>query len=203
MILKLLLVFKKTLLPFIFLFIIGCSAEDSSSNKSSWSLSEGMEYPKGNQLSRAEDGVMLDDGTLIVADQRHGLAKIEVDGTVEPFGKFDGAFKEDYEFVAGSGDLDECNGKFVNGQYKYFATESEIQFMQQSYDDGISWGEAKEILFNSVNQELQPIRSKYEELSKNKDHINDLLSDGAKKARLIAKEKILEIREAVGLSKIL
>ena len=42
-----------------------------------------------------------------------------------------------------------------------------------------------------------------EELSKNKDHINDLLSDGAKKARLIAKEKILEIREAVGLSKIL
>ena len=73
----------------------------------------------------------------------------------------------------------------------------------KSYDDGISWGEAKEILFNSVNQELQPIRSKYEELSKNKDHINDLLSDGAKKARLIAKEKILEIREAVGLSKIL
>ena len=43
---------------------------------------------------------------------------------VEPFGKFDGAFKEDYEFVAGSGDLDECNGKFVNGQYKYFATDT-------------------------------------------------------------------------------
>jgi len=43
---------------------------------------------------------------------------------VEPFGKFDGAFKEDYKFVAGSGDLDECNGKFVNGQYKYFATDS-------------------------------------------------------------------------------
>ena len=24
----------------------------------------------------------------------------------------------------GSGDLDECNGKFVDGQYKYFATDS-------------------------------------------------------------------------------
>ena len=44
--------------------------------------------------------------------------------------------------------------------------------MQQFYDDGISWGEAKEILFNSVNQELQPIRSKYEELSKNKERSN-------------------------------
>ena len=43
---------------------------------------------------------------------------------VEPFGKYNGAFKEDYEFVEGSGDLDECNGKFVNGIYKYFATES-------------------------------------------------------------------------------
>ena len=42
---------------------------------------------------------------------------------VEPFGKYDGAFKQDYEFVAGSGDLDECNGKFVDGQYKYFATD--------------------------------------------------------------------------------
>ena len=31
---------------------------------------------------------------------------------VEPFGKHNGAFKEDYEFVEGSGDLDECNGKF-------------------------------------------------------------------------------------------
>ena len=40
------------------------------------------------------------------------------------FGKYDGAFKEDYIFVEGSGDLDECNGKFVNGIYKYFATET-------------------------------------------------------------------------------
>ena len=86
--------------------------------------------------------------------------------------------------------------------YKYFATESEINTFQKSYENGISWGEAKEILFDSINKELQPIRTKYEELSENKDHINDLLSDGAKKTRIIAKEKILQIREAVGLTKI-
>ena len=86
--------------------------------------------------------------------------------------------------------------------YKYFATESEINTFQKSYDNGISWGEAKEILFDSINKELKPIRTKYEELSENKDHINDLLSDGAKKTRIIAKEKILQIREAVGLTKI-
>ena len=86
--------------------------------------------------------------------------------------------------------------------YKYFATESEINTFRKSYEDGISWGEAKEILFDSINKELQPIRTKYEELSGNKDYINDLLSDGAKKTRIIAKEKILQIREAVGLTKI-
>ena len=86
--------------------------------------------------------------------------------------------------------------------YKYFATESEINTFQQSYEDGISWGEAKEILFDSINKELKPIRTKYEELSENKDYINDLLSDGAKKTRTIAKEKILQIREAVGLTRI-
>ena len=53
-----------------------------------------------------------------------------------------------------------------------------------------------------INSELVPIRSKYEELSQNKEYINDLLSDGSKKARIIAKEKILKIREKIGINKI-
>ena len=45
-----------------------------------------------------------------------------------PGGKYDGAFARDYEFVAGSGDLDECNGRFgmtpefPEGTYAYFLT---------------------------------------------------------------------------------
>ena len=41
---------------------------------------------------------------------------------IEPFGKYDGSFKEDYVFIEGSGDLDECNGRFYKGTFKYFAT---------------------------------------------------------------------------------
>jgi len=46
-----------------------------------------------------------------------------------PGGKFDGAFTADYEFVKGSGDLDECNGRFgitpefPQGTYYYCLTE--------------------------------------------------------------------------------
>ena len=40
-------------------------------------------------MSRAEDGVMLADGTLIVADQRYELIRIEPSGKVSPFGNFE------------------------------------------------------------------------------------------------------------------
>ncbi|MEM1052193.1 MAG: YHYH protein [Pseudomonadota bacterium] len=50
------------------------------------------------------------------------------DGRRDPGGDYDGTFTRDYEFVAGLGDLDECNGKFVRtsdfpeGTYAYFLT---------------------------------------------------------------------------------
>ena len=76
----------------IVIFLISCTnsnnEEANFTNKNTWHFSDGVEFPANRPLSRAEDGVFLNDGTLIVADQRYGLAKIEVDGTVEPFGKF-------------------------------------------------------------------------------------------------------------------
>ena len=39
-----------------------------------------------------------------------------------PGGMWDGTFIDDYEFV-NSGDLDECNGRMVNGQYQYHITD--------------------------------------------------------------------------------
>ncbi|WP_299653473.1 YHYH protein [uncultured Tateyamaria sp.] len=41
-----------------------------------------------------------------------------------PGGAYDGTYVQDYEFVAGSGTLDECNGAMLDGQYVYFATET-------------------------------------------------------------------------------
>ena len=50
-------------------------------------------------------------------------------GGDQPDGAHDGAFVEDWAYVAGSGDLDECNGavtrsaEFPDGSYAYFITE--------------------------------------------------------------------------------
>ena len=42
----------------------------------------------------------------------------------DPLGAYDGTFEEDFEYKAGSGTLDECNGGLVDGEYRYFATDS-------------------------------------------------------------------------------
>ncbi len=39
-----------------------------------------------------------------------------------PSGDYDGQFRDDYEYINGLGDLDECNGMTLNGQYGYYVT---------------------------------------------------------------------------------
>ena len=100
------------------------------------------------------------------------------------------------------GEPKDTNGCTVFDLFKNFASEEEIIDFQKAYDEGISWGEAKEVLFNIVNTEIEPIRSKYEDLSKDKNFINEVLEDGSKKARILAKDKIAQIREVIGITKI-
>ncbi|MEK9665836.1 MAG: YHYH protein, partial [Deltaproteobacteria bacterium] len=41
-----------------------------------------------------------------------------------PGGNYDGTYVDDYKYQAGSGDLDECNGRVTNGRYGYYVTSS-------------------------------------------------------------------------------
>ena len=41
-----------------------------------------------------------------------------------PGGAHDGTYVEEWQYVVGFGNLDECNGATVNGQYMYFATDT-------------------------------------------------------------------------------
>jgi hypothetical protein len=43
---------------------------------------------------------------------------------IDPGGVHDGTFVDDYEYVAGSGDLDECNGMTIDGAYGYYVTDA-------------------------------------------------------------------------------
>lgn len=51
--------------------------------------------------------------------------RINDDGSIAPpGGNYDGTFRDDYEYVKGLGDLDQCNGMIINGQYGYYITDN-------------------------------------------------------------------------------
>jgi len=51
-----------------------------------WEFDPAMVFPADGSLARPEDGVALPDGSLIVADQVHGLRRVAPDGSSAPFG---------------------------------------------------------------------------------------------------------------------
>lgn len=70
-------------------------------------------------------GPWFNDGTTIRKAQPSYLLKsgIRSTGRAEYDVAYDGTFRDDYEYVQSAGDLDECNGMTVNGQYGYYVTD--------------------------------------------------------------------------------
>jgi hypothetical protein len=65
-------------------------------------------------------------GTIRKATSSYGIktGSRGVESNSNPGGDYDGEYIDDYEYVSGSGDLDECNGMTVDGQYGYYVTDS-------------------------------------------------------------------------------
>jgi len=89
-----------------------------------------------------------------------------------------------------------CN---IFSLYENFATDAEILDLKSRYLSGIGWGEAKQILFEKIEQELSPAREIYNRLIENPTEIETALKIGAKQARTIASAKLQEIRTVIGI----
>ncbi len=64
------------------------SAEPRAGVENSQSYEQVAFFPADRSLVRPEDGVMLADGTLLIADQVHGLVALDPEGAKRPFGDF-------------------------------------------------------------------------------------------------------------------
>jgi tryptophanyl-tRNA synthetase len=84
--------------------------------------------------------------------------------------------------------------------YKLFATPEEQAALAGRYRaGGMGWGEAKEELFRVANRELTPMRQRYDELMANPKLVDDILAEGAEKARPIAAATVKRFRKAAGI----
>jgi hypothetical protein len=65
-----------------------------------------------------------DNGTIRKAESSYQLLKgSRPTDNGSPGGAYDGRFVDDYDYVEGSGDLDQCNGMTLDGVYGYYITD--------------------------------------------------------------------------------
>jgi tryptophanyl-tRNA synthetase len=97
------------------------------------------------------------------------------------------------------GEPKDTEGSALFQIYQAFASAEETAVLAKSYAEGISWGDAKQVLFERIDREVAPMRARYEELISNPAQVDALLLQGAAKARELATPFIKELRHAVGL----
>lgn len=91
-----------------------------------------------------------------------------------------------------------CN---VARLYKLLASDSEYENLARKYaEGGFGYGEAKTLLLGAILKELGQTREKRIDLEHKTDYVKDVLREGAKKARALAKETMKKVRSKTGLS---
>ena len=83
--------------------------------------------------------------------------------------------------------------------YQAFASAQDTEALRQAYAAGISWADAKHLVFERIDQEIAPMRAAYEALMNDPARIEAILKTGAAKARAIATPFMGQLRHAVGL----
>lgn len=83
--------------------------------------------------------------------------------------------------------------------FKLFANDEQIAQMEKKFEEGISWADAKNELFEIANAYLKPMREKYDYYMSHFDEVENILKAGEEKARKVAKETLSRVRLAVGV----
>jgi tryptophanyl-tRNA synthetase len=108
------------------------------------------------------------------------------------------------KIVTNSQDVDEPKDpdtSHIFSLYKLFATEKEQAEARERYlAGGMGWGHAKQELFEIMEAHLAPMREKYDALMEDPGHIDDILHQGAEKARAIAAATVKRLRDAIGIN---
>ncbi len=95
------------------------------------------------------------------------------------------------------GNPDICN---VFSMHKIFSPQEEVDMINvECRRAGIGCVDCKKRFAANLNRHLEPFRAKRAELASKPDHVTDVLNDGAQRARVIARQTMAEVREAMAL----
>jgi tryptophanyl-tRNA synthetase len=95
------------------------------------------------------------------------------------------------------GNPDVCN---VFSMHKIFSTSEEVEMVNvECRRAGIGCVDCKKLFAKNLNAHLEPFREKRAKLASDPNLVWDVLKEGARRAKQIAEQTMLEVRQAVGL----
>ena len=83
--------------------------------------------------------------------------------------------------------------------FEAFASDAERAALRTDLKAGLGWGDAKQRVGDRIERDIGPMRERYAELVAHPERIEETLLEGAHKARVVAAPLLRELREAVGL----
>jgi tryptophanyl-tRNA synthetase len=87
------------------------------------------------------------------------------------------------------------------GLYSLFAGQDEIQELDRLYRaGGLAYGTVKDMVFEKINNHFKPFREKRQELWRQRDVVENILAEGAEKARYFAQKTLRKVRRKTGLA---
>jgi tryptophanyl-tRNA synthetase len=91
-------------------------------------------------------------------------------------------------------------GSSILALYKLVASESDYQTMVDDHlRGGVGYGDFKKRLLQGVTDYFAPFREKRAEIVADPKYVDQVLAEGAEKARLVARKTLARVRDAVGL----
>ncbi|HSU12646.1 tryptophan--tRNA ligase [Longimicrobium sp.] len=92
------------------------------------------------------------------------------------------------------------SGSTVVALYKLFASKEDVARMEDEHRaGGVGYGTFKQRLFEAMWEFFAPMRARREELLARPDYVNDVLRDGAARAREVGERTMARVRAAVGI----
>lgn len=156
----------------------------------------------GEEVFHLPDPIIRDDVAVVPGVDGQKMSK-SYGNTIEMFGPPKRVRKTIMKVVTDSTPLedpkdpDTCN---VFALYKLFASEEQQSALAAKYRaGGMGYGEAKKALADAVEAHFAPCREKRETLLQDPDTVEDILLDGAARARAAVKPILEHARQAVGL----
>ncbi|KAA3616178.1 MAG: tryptophan--tRNA ligase [Calditrichaeota bacterium] len=154
------------------------------------------------EILTVPEPMILSDVAVVPGIDGQKMSK-SYDNTLEIFLEYKPLKKKVMRIVTDSKSLEESKdpeASTIIDLYKLFATPVELNDMKKNFLSGeYGYGHAKKELLDKMFSYFEDARNKRNELQNNLDYIEEVLQEGAKKARKRSSEVMERVRQAVGI----